>query len=110
MISSVNIDIRTRRVQLNLDKATAQSFCMNVINILHNEPSCQNVMSYLGACFLYNKLRIKTTQKIRIKLPLEYGIMIKKHCQKANCYHELESVALYNIYEQLDKQINFNNH
>lgn len=102
-----SLEIKPRSVSLRLDKPTADSFCNNVINILQNEHRCQNVLSYLGACWLYNKLRTKTSAQMRLKVPMEYGILIKKHCQSANRYHELEESALYNIYEQLDKQIKF---
>lgn len=100
-----SLQIHTKTVNLNIDRSTAQSFCQNVLNILSNEPGAKQ-MSFLGACWLYNKLRVKTNKNIRMKMPLEYGIMVRDHCKDAFVYHHLEKVALYTIHETLDKQLN----
>jgi hypothetical protein len=101
-----SLEIRTRTVKLNMTGSMAKYFCQGVLNNMHLQTVNTNTMSFLGACWLYNKIRDKVSQgKIRVKLPMEYGVMIKDYCFATPTHTDLQRIANYQIFEQLDQQI-----
>jgi len=100
----LQIEIKLPAVKIVLTKTDAQNFCKHVLNVFVNNKV--NRLSDCGAVYAYNKLRSKLNQpKATLNLPLEYAMMLKTYCNNAIVEHDLERIALYGIYEQIDKKM-----
>lgn len=101
------IEIKIPPVKIVMQNTNAQNFCRYVLVSYFNSATKPTLPCY-GAYYLYNKLRNKTNQqKITIKLPVEYAILLKDFCSNTAVEHDLDRICLYDIYEQLDKKLKF---
>lgn len=111
----LNIGINFTKIKLTLPGDLVQAYCQHVFiaysrnfiaydrNLTMTQPL---TTEWLAAVWFYNKLRTKSFQRpTRMVIPLEYAALIRRHCAKAPCYHELHQVANYEIQVQIEKQL-----
>lgn len=99
------IEIKLPTIKIVLTKSDVQNFCRYVINKFINGEI--NNLYDCGAVYSYNKLKGKINKnKTTLVLPLEYAMMLKTFCYNQQTNHDLFRIALYNMFEQLDKKMN----
>lgn len=99
------IEIKLPTTKIVLSKSDTQNFCKYTLNQFINGEI--NNLSDCGAVYAYNKLKSKINKnKTTLVLPLEYAMMLRTFCYNQKPNHDLYRVALYNIFEQLDKKFN----
>lgn len=97
------ITLKLPTISVTMDNSTMTNYCQHCINVFST--NSVTTLSDCGAIWLYNKLSTKISQpKCTIKIPLEYAMMLKNYYKTAKYSHDLERIALFNIYEQIDKK------